>query len=123
MLNATVELIAERTPLCARRVEVARLTTSARCKPLGQFGLTRSLCFVVQGLAAVVAAKCEALTHLQGKADEHMRWISGCRTQPDAATAALLEGGLIDLRLSQLQRPARLHPLLRCVAYCDLGQT
>lgn len=64
----------------------------------------------MQGLAAVVNARCEALTHLQGQADEHMRWISGCRTQPDAATAALLEGKLMGLRPSRLQRASRLHP-------------
>lgn len=64
----------------------------------------------MQGLAAVVTARCEALTHLQGQADEHMRWISGCRTQPDAATAALLEGGLMGLRPSRLQHLSRLHP-------------
>lgn len=47
---------------------------------------------VVQGLAAIVTASCDALTHLQGQVDEHLRWISGSRTQPDNATAALLEG-------------------------------
>jgi hypothetical protein len=47
---------------------------------------------VVQGLAAVEAARCDALTHLQGSVDEHLRWISGSRTQPDDRTAALLEG-------------------------------
>lgn len=53
------------------------------------------LCFCVcyfQGLAAVVTARCDALTHLQGQVDEHLRWISGARTQPDDTTAALLEG-------------------------------
>lgn len=48
---------------------------------------------VVQGLAAIVTARCDALTHLQGQVDEHLRWTSGSRTQPDNATAALLEGG------------------------------
>lgn len=46
----------------------------------------------LQGLAAVAASRCDALTHLQGQADEHMRWITGARAQPDNTTAALLEG-------------------------------
>lgn len=44
-------------------------------------------------MRAIVAARTAALTHLQDQPDEHLRWISGCRTQPDDATAALLQGG------------------------------
>lgn len=49
-------------------------------------------CFAVQGLGAVVAARSAALVHLQGHLDEHLRWISGSRTQPDGSTAELLKG-------------------------------
>jgi len=52
----------------------------------------RVCCFAVQGLAAVVAARSAALVHLQGHLDEHLRWISGSRTQPDDSTAELLKG-------------------------------
>lgn len=55
--------------------------------------LVQALAVAEQGLAAVVAARCEALTDLRGQQDEHVRWMSGARTQDDDATAVLMQGG------------------------------
>lgn len=50
------------------------------------------LSWTVQGLEAITAARCDALWQLHSAADEHLRWITGSRTQADDATAALLAG-------------------------------
>lgn len=51
-------------------------------------------CAPLQGLIAIESARCDALSQLQGVADEHLRWITGSCTQANEDIAALLTGAL-----------------------------
>jgi hypothetical protein len=52
-----------------------------------------------QGIAAIEAARITAMLQLHGAPDEHLRWVSAERTQPEPAMTAALAGAALLLRV------------------------
>eukprot|EP00775_Hariotina_reticulata_P005829 gene5829-6070_t len=54
--------------------------------------ISRARDVIRQALEAITAARSDALTHIRGAADEHLRWITASKTQATAELATLISG-------------------------------